>query len=324
VRAGDRGSDPFQSISELEALISGVGDGEFLIRGQVPWSRATYPRQPPRRGTQGEEMGRRSASPSPAAQPRRRTVAIVGSTGGGAANSQALGAANAQANLSLLMAQLAHASIEVAAVVFTSCDSPMDTATDDSPAALWRLTGPDNSGTRRLVKTAEGRLQDVNDATRAADLALTRGKMPDGVIMISGDVDDVNRHTIVAAAELGLPIVCTGGTGTGKALALSCNVVQGGGSVATTRESRAIAFTSALAAHWRLPYSPQLSDRGIDPHSLLDGCLPAFLAMVLLRTLFDMLPPALAESAPSLPPASAVLAVVGKSSLYRCFPRLPN
>eukprot|EP01046_Picozoa_sp_COSAG06_P109047 COSAG06_NODE_55488_length_289_cov_0.821053_1_plen_66_part_10 len=66
-------------------------------------------------------MGRRSASPSPAAQPRRRTVAIVGSTGGGAANSQALGAANAQANLSLLMAQLAHASIEVAAVVFTSC-----------------------------------------------------------------------------------------------------------------------------------------------------------------------------------------------------------
>ena len=47
-------------------------------------------------------------------------VAIVGSTGGGAANSQALGAANAQANLSLLMAQLAHASIEVAAVVFTT------------------------------------------------------------------------------------------------------------------------------------------------------------------------------------------------------------
>jgi|EP01043_Picozoa_sp_COSAG02_P037684 hypothetical protein len=267
-------------------------------------------------------MGGRSNSPSPAAQPRRRTVAIVGSTGGGAANAQALGAANAHANLTLLIAQLEHASIEVTAVVFTSCDSPMDTAMDDSQAALWRLTSPDVAGARRLVKTAEGRLQDVNDAARAADVALTRGKMPDGVVMISGDVDDVHRHTMVAAAKLGLPVVCTGGTGTGKALELSCNVVQGGGSVATTRESRAIAFTSALAAHWRLSYSPKLSDSGIDLHSLLDGCLPAFLAMVVLRTVFKILPPKLAELLPLLPPANAVLAVVGKllAPLCRALP----
>ena len=264
------------------------------------------------------QMGRRSTSPSPAAQPRRRSVAIVGSTGGGAANAQALGAANAHANLSLLIAQLEHASIDVAAVVFTSCDSPMDTATEDSPAALWRLAGPDGGGTRRLVKTAEGRLQDVNTAARAADLALAQGTMPDGVVMISGDVDDVNRHTMVAAAKLRLPVVCTGGTGTGKALELSCHVVQGGGSVATTRESRAIAFTSALSAHWRLAYSPKLSDSGIDLHSLLDGCLPAFLAMVLLRWAFGALPPQLADSVPLLPPANAVLAVVGKLPAPLC------
>ena len=76
-----------------------------------------------------------------------------------------------------------------------------------------------------------------------------------------------------------------------------------------TRESRAIAFTSALAAHWRLSYSPKLSDSAIDPHSLLDGCLPAFLAMVLLSSLSAALPLAVGVYLPSVPPANAVLAV---------------
>ena len=260
--------------------------------------------------------GRRSPTGSPSQSPvgiRRRTVAIVGSTGGGAANSQALGEENAQANLSLLIAQLSRASIDVVSVVFTSCDAPMDAATDDSPAALWELTGePPRSLAgegMKLTKTSEGALSTVNEAARQADLALS-SSMPDGVVMISGDVDDVNCRSITAAAEQSLPLVCTGGTGTAKALALSCNVVQGGGSVATTRESRAIAFASALAAHWNKPYSPKLANRVLDPHSLLDGCLPAFLAMVLLNSLVAALPPALASAGPPMPPGAAVLTTV--------------
>lgn len=158
-------------------------------------------------------MGRKSSSrsPSPAAVASvggRRTVAIVGSTGGGAANAQALGSANAHANLTLLIAQLDQASIDVVAVVFTSCDSPMDTASPDSAAALWRLTDADpGDGTRRLVKTAEGELEDVNSAVRAADKALSR-RMPDGVVMISGDVDDCNRLACESAPPFPAVLPC--------------------------------------------------------------------------------------------------------------------
>ena len=151
--------------------------------------------------------GRRSPTGSPSQSPvgiRRRTVAIVGSTGGGAANSQALGEENAQANLSLLIAQLSRASIDVVSVVFTSCDAPMDAATDDSPAALWELTGePPRSLAgegMKLTKTSEGALSTVNEAARQADLALS-SSMPDGVVMISGDVDDVNCRSITAACK---------------------------------------------------------------------------------------------------------------------------
>lgn len=256
----------------------------------------------------------RSRSQSPAARVARRTVAIVGSTGGGAANSQALGSENGGASLSTLIQQLHRAGIHVAAAVFTSCDEPMDTATDASTAALWgvAVSGID-AVAARAVKLAEGKLGEVNAAARAADRRLA-SSMPDGIVMISGDVDGVNAMTISAAAAAAIPIVCTGGTGTGKTLSMGGNVIQGGGSVATTRETRAIAFTSALAAHWGLGYSPRFTDRPIDPHSLLDGCLPAFLAVVLLKWCATLLPPEqlsiFGSGDAPLPPPSAVLSVV--------------
>jgi len=128
--------------------------------------------------------------------------------------------------------------------------------------------------------------------------------------------EDVNQSSIQAAALLKIPAVGTGGSSVGKAM--EKGVVFGesfGGSVATTARSKAISYAVGFARIWGLriqlpggsliggmmtwfkwaggrnmthssPPSPSSSpSSSFKLHSLLDGCLPAFLATSALVSL---------------------------------------
>ena len=204
-----------------------------------------------------------------------RSVGIVGSSGGGAAT-LASGAVEA---LSEYIAQLRSAAIDVCFVQFVFSTAPFDTVRPDRDVAeLWVMGegGMLTMAKRALVSEINGLAirEDEENARRVAD------GTADGLVMISADVRGANRRVFEASKVRGgtLAVVGTGGTSIGIAMAEGANVINGGGSVATTAKTRAIAFAGALASHWKLPYAPA-SPQAFQLHSVIDGCLPAFLAV---------------------------------------------
>ena len=65
-------------------------------------------------------------------------------------------------------------------------------------------------------------------------------------------------------------------------MALNVKVIgNSGGSVATSNQTKALSFVSSLAGFFGLPYT--YSKGKLRVESLLSGCLPAFLAVVLVN-----------------------------------------
>ncbi len=121
-----------------------------------------------------------------------------------------------------------------------------------------------------------------------------------GMICISCDPGVVNRSSLAAAAEVNLPVTGSGGTSLSVAASIhrGLNLVGNtGGSVATTTYTRAVSYCHSLATSWggEETYSPFAeSTNGRDNEktsmgSILDACLPSFLAVCVTCRILDML-----------------------------------
>ena len=112
---------------------------------------------------------------------RAYRVAVVGSSGG---NLRSHGGDDPSALLDEVRRQLDAAGVELAAVQFVAAAGSMDTARDQTSAALWQLV----SGVP--APTHEGDLATVNDAARSADrdlAAAVRAGDLHGLVLVSND-----------------------------------------------------------------------------------------------------------------------------------------
>jgi len=222
---------------------------------------------------------------------RQHRVALIGSTGGGTAT---LGHHDPQALVAALGRQLRQVAAQdggavITDAVFVACSDSLDSANADAPSSLWVMPpyaqdGGSAQGTQMLYVSHRGSLSSVNKIARNLDEEIAKrvGHL-DGVIAISTDAKPggVNRQMLAAAGAAGLPVAGTGGTSLSIAAAqLGCRLAgNAGGSVATTPLAKAIGIAAAFAGAWGTTYSPDLDDEtNFAWHSVLDGCLPAFLA----------------------------------------------
>ena len=220
----------------------------------------------------------------------KKNVIVVGSSGGGAATHST----GPEHTLALLRTELQHAGIQIYAMIYVACEKALDFAEDGTPAALWTVQSGGN-----IQRTFRGCLRDVNHkCTMMRFENLINDMAVDGLVMISSDVDGIHAKIMEAAVMRAktdnnsktknrFAVVGTGGTSIGKALAMGVPVINGGGSVATNAATRAVSFAAALANHWGQRYVPRGCRGGApSPHSILGGCLPAFLVAHLMQGLF--------------------------------------
>jgi hypothetical protein len=209
-------------------------------------------------------------------------VAIVGSSGGGAAT---LGHGDAFKLLTTIKSQVeAIEDVICAHAIFVASSTPLDVATRSSHATIWNII----DGEPKMV--LDSSLEMIDTVACAQDellaKAITNGEVQ-ALVMISSDPTDVNNKVTHAAAKAGIPVVGSGGTSVSKAMELGVSFAGSfGGSVATTSLSRAISYAAGLARHWGCPYKPVALTPAILPrlHSIMDGCLPAFLCVLFLRS----------------------------------------
>ncbi|CAB1116454.1 unnamed protein product [Ectocarpus sp. CCAP 1310/34] len=123
-----------------------------------------------------------------------------------------------------------------------------------------------------------GRQDDApKQSPRGANAATSPKMLPlHGLVAISCDVHGVNSHAFTAARGCRAPVVGTGGTSLGSALAMGCLLVgSSGGSVATTNKSKVVSYAAGLAGHWRLRYdSAKELMQPLAPAATFAGCLP--------------------------------------------------
>ena len=183
----------------------------------------------------------------------------------------------------------------------------MDSANpNQDTATLWTVgfdkddrTNYSSQDSFQIIPFCTGLLHDVNEKCKQleqkvlAPYILKKNSAIKGMICISCDPREVNFNSIAAAVKSGLPICGSGGTSLSVASSLhpGMNLVgNSGGSVATTTFTRAVSYTNALATSWGQSYSPFWQSKSnvngievVKPHlgSVLDACLPSFLAVTL-------------------------------------------
>ncbi|MGC5627614.1 hypothetical protein ACPYO6_05125 [Georgenia sp. Z1344] len=230
----------------------------------------------------------------PTDEPRRtevRTVAVLGSSGG---NLRSHGGDDPARMLRDVARQIGAAGLQVGPVQLVAASSSMDGIAPDAPAELWGFV----EGEPSLLAT--GTLEEVNTAAREQDertAALVREGRVDALVLMSADPGDTNRRTVEAAVERGLPAAGTGGTSIATAQRMGLDLVSASGTTGTTSSTRAVAYVSGLARHWRIPYRPSLGGsaatgvadgtsepawRRISLRGIMVGSIPAFIALALV------------------------------------------
>lgn len=222
-----------------------------------------------------------------------KNIAVLGSSGG---NLYSLGGKYPKALLSEIIAQCNVTEIHIEAVQFVGTEVSMDTAKDASKAFLYTLE--ENSP----VVIYEGLLKDTNLEACKKDIEIAekiRSGTIDGLILMSCDPDHTNKNAIMAAVEMKIPIVGTGGTSMGNVSAKKGNIISVSGTTGTSNRTRAISFVSSLAKHWGMKYRPvfgQTTDinnhnkggnplKRINIRGIMISSLPAFISMALILAL---------------------------------------
>ena len=220
-----------------------------------------------------------------------KNVAILGSSGG---NLYSLGGKYPRQLLTEIITQCDAAKISVSAVQFIGAETSMDTAKDSTKASLYTL----NENKPSII--FQGSLQDTNREAEALDLEIAgkiKSGLIDGLILMSAHPDHANKYAVLAAAEMKIPIVGTGGTSMGNVGSKKGNVISVSGTTGTTNRTRAISFVASLAKHWGMKYRPiftQTSDNSsksenpfkrINIRGIMISSLPAFISMALILAL---------------------------------------
>lgn len=255
-----------------------------------------------------------------------KNVAVVGSSGGNLYN---LGGKDPFSLLGEIKHQLDAAGIELRAVQFIAAKVSMDNAKPHTPASLIIL----EDGQFKVAD--EGKLEEINSIAKHYDRSLaeqiTNGEI-DALILVSADPKGTNIETIKAAASKDLPGVGTGGTSCGIARSMGLNIVSASGTTGTTNRTRAVAYVSGLARHWKLKYTPAIGDykekvdtdekpwQRINLRGIMGSSLPAFIAMAITLSLSRIPSLAFFESAfevliNSLPIVVSVIAAKQVSGL---------
>lgn len=219
-----------------------------------------------------------------------KKIAIIGSSGG---NLYMQGGNDPRALLGEIFTQARSAGIEVGFVSFVGAKRTMDGISMDAPACLWSLSGDS------VACGEEKKLSEINADAAASDAALAalieQGGI-DGIVMMSGDPNGVNKAALAAAAAKKLPCVGTGGTSMGIAQKMGCNVISASGTTGTTNRTRAVAFISALAKEWKIKYMPVIGKsaggkqdgnvwKRINFRGIMMASLPGFIAMAIVLAL---------------------------------------
>ena len=228
-------------------------------------------------------------------QAQKMAVALIGSSGGGAAT---LGHTEPAQLLQTINDELSkiEGDCRLTHALFVSLHGGhgLDTADPtESTATLYSIESneADNksgeSGT--LVRVVQsGVLAEVNKTCSQMDATIAKailGGKVKGLICISCD-PDIHSKTLEAASAMRIPVTGSGGTSLSVAVTRFDIELVGnaGGSVATNSYTRAVSFAHALATAWKVPYRPfASSDQLVTPQwrSVLNASLPAFWAVCL-------------------------------------------
>eukprot|EP00978_Attheya_sp_CCMP212_P001131 scaffold2345_cov51-Attheya_sp.AAC.3 len=243
-------------------------------------------------------------------------VALVGSSGGGSAT---LGHTDPAALLRTIQKELSQnvsssnpdsEGPRLRHALFLSVDRGLDglllSDTDhDVHATLYAIGCRDedpklesNEDVRMVLTGPLARVNQVYQQLDEEFIArdIQRGLLQGGLISVSSDPKGVNRASFRQAGVSQIPVTGSGGSSLSTAVALHHVRLVGnaGGSVATTSYTRAISYVNALVTSWddAYEYHPlRLQRDEIVPslRSILDSCLPAFLAVVLACRFCTML-----------------------------------
>jgi hypothetical protein len=218
-----------------------------------------------------------------------KSVAVVGSSGGGAAGeSMEVGLLETiRSHLAMIQGS---EKVILRAIVFITSKSGLDFSSIDSACSLYTL-----NANNAIECIAKGTLRSVNAVAKLEDDKLAeliiRGHV-DAVISMSSDPDVVNAKSLSSAIKMGVPIVGTGGKSM-SIIASQGGLIIGcsGGSVASTQLSRAICFSAALARHWGYRYNISIFKRPFmdSLYSILGAALPMVLTSSLMNTCLDII-----------------------------------
>ncbi|WP_054956820.1 hypothetical protein [Paenibacillus dakarensis] len=222
-----------------------------------------------------------------------RQIAIIGSSGGNLYN---LGGKEPQKLLEEIRLQMESAGLSCAALQFIAAQTSMDSAKETTLAVLysWSIS----QGAPVII--AEGTLKEVNEAARRLDQEIAEqielGEI-EGIIAMSADPENTNRHTFEAAARHKLPVTGTGGTSMAIIQSKGVHVISASGTTGTTNRTRAVAFVTSLCKHWRLSYRPVIGSsaaasgstatntspwKRINIRGIMMASLPGFIGMALI------------------------------------------
>jgi hypothetical protein len=241
-----------------------------------------------------------------------KRVALVGSSGG---NLYQLGGANPAELIGQIRVQLVAAGIELAAAAFVAASGSLDSA-EVRGASLWEVLDGEP------YRSREGMLAEVNEAARAADVAIAtsidEGSV-EGLILVSADPLDINAASVRAAAARAIPAVGSGGSAVAAAEKAGIRFVTASGTTGSTNATRAITYAAGFAREWGLRSAhdegPQtVADRvrglltRIDPRPILSDCLPAVVPVAVGLALVRYLPPDIGT--PLIAPLLACISIV--------------
>jgi len=231
-----------------------------------------------------------------------KRIAIIGSSGGG---SGALGCNDNSIGTIISGFQGIQNIDKVIAtdILFIVCNQGMDIAkakdkhkqnSTDIETSLWstfskvgkKFIQSEHQYHCELNK-GEQTLYNVNKLAKQIDEVIAnniRNGNIDALISISSDPEGVNKNTILAAIEMNIPIVGTGGTSMSYIQTAGGRVVGcSGGSIATTAISRSLCFGASLAAYWNVKYKLVHTPEWPKLRSVCGAAIPILLAVTLSK-----------------------------------------
>ncbi|CAM9170901.1 unnamed protein product, partial [Sphacelaria rigidula] len=184
---------------------------------------------------------------------------------------------------------LGEAGLELTAVQFVACSEPLDTAKQDAPTTLWVLNRDHSLVDVKIAAALRCDNEEHNS------ISARNGNLGDGdgqasllplhaLVAISCDIRGVNRQTFTAARDCRAPIVGTGGSSLGEAIAMGCLLVgSSGGSVATTHKSKVVSYAAGLANHFGIRYDAgKALSLPLAPAATFGGCVPSYVGVLVL------------------------------------------